>query len=388
MSACCGACLAVCCCRICGTINASSKYARIPYAVLFFLAILLAVVLRNNQSSFGFTVFGDVELEDCGSDCRSDQAVYRVCLALTLFFAAHVFILLPIPPAVAYDIHSAYFGVKILLLIPLLVSMFFIDARNMEQFAEASRVFSIIFLVIQAMAIIDTSYRMHYWMIDKENQNWDIFNLVLSFGLFVASLIAVSMMFAWFTEGGPCEIEKFILSTVVIVPFFYTIASITEVVSHGSLFVSSVITAYAVYIAFGAMISNPSQTCNSFANTEREPDAWQIILGVVFIAISITYIAYNMGENSSKLFGRHDDDESRGDVELKQTTELEAKTEQEGSKQEEKSEEELRNAKINAVLFHLIMTLASMYTCMLLTQWSSLDYSDRESRYLSGESFW
>jgi len=59
-------------------------------------------------------------------------------------------------------------------------------------------------------------------------------------------------------------------------------------------------------------------------------------------------------------------------VELKQTTELEAKTEQEGSKQEEKSEEELRNAKINAVLFHLIMTLASMYTCMLLTQWSSL----------------
>jgi len=41
---------------------------------------------------------------------------------------------------------------------------------------------------------------------------------------------------------------------------------------------------------------------------EREPDAWQIILGVVFIAISITYIAYNMGENSSKLFGRHDDD--------------------------------------------------------------------------------
>jgi len=107
-----------------------------------------------------------------------------------------------------------------------------IHSRSMEQFAEASRVFSIIFLVIQAMAIIDTSYRMHYWMIDKENQNWDIFNLVLSFGLFVASLIAVSMMFAWFTEGGPCEIEKFILSTVVIVPFFYTVVPISPLLSY------------------------------------------------------------------------------------------------------------------------------------------------------------
>jgi len=80
-------------------------------------------------------------------------------------------------------------------------------------------------------------------------------------------------------------------------------------VEHGSLFVSAMITAYGVYVTFGALSSDPSETCNSFIDTSRSADTWEIVLGIAFVAISITYIAYNMGESSSKLFGKQSDDE-------------------------------------------------------------------------------
>eukprot|EP00465_Bigelowiella_longifila_P012792 CAMPEP_0185254084 /NCGR_PEP_ID=MMETSP1359-20130426/2699_1 /TAXON_ID=552665 /ORGANISM="Bigelowiella longifila, Strain CCMP242" /LENGTH=322 /DNA_ID=CAMNT_0027836675 /DNA_START=266 /DNA_END=1231 /DNA_ORIENTATION=+ len=315
---------------------------------------------------------------------------------MTLFFAANFLAVLALPAGAAADFHSGYFGWKFLGFIPLLVGMFFIDQDNMDEFAMAARVFSIVFLVIQAIAIIDTTYRVHYWMIDKEQSGWDAANLSISAALYIASAISIGFMFSWFTEGGPCHVQKFILSSVLLIPILYTAFAITSAVEHGSLFVSAMITAYGVYVTFGALSSDPSETCNSFIDTSRSADTWEIVLGIAFVAISITYIAYNMGESSSKLFGKQSDDEEDGKntaaaASIPDSKDPESEDGRGGVEVTEGgglSEEELGKQKLNAVIFHLLMTLASMYTCMLLTRWTSLDYSNRDGRYLSEESMW
>eukprot|EP00466_Bigelowiella_natans_P013518 jgi/Bigna1/88852/estExt_fgenesh1_pg.C_390082 len=337
---------------------------------------------------------------------------------MTLFFAANFLAVVALPASAAVDFHSGggeavqsqplrkrggfdlilprlkeYFGWKFLVFIPLLVGMFFIEQDRMDEFAMAARVFSILFLVIQAVALIDTAYRVHYWMVDKEQAGWDIANLSVSTALYVASIISIGFMFSWFTEGGPCHVQKFILSTVLLIPIFYTAFAITSVVEHGSLFVSATITAYGVYVTFGALSSDPSETCNSFIDSSRSADTWEIVLGIAFVAISITYIAYNMGESSSNIFGKQgDEEEDEKNAVAGDSKDPESEGDNWGggvvAKGTGLSDEELDKQKINAVIFHLLMTLASMYTCMLLTRWTSLDYSNRDGRYLSEESMW
>eukprot|EP00472_Partenskyella_glossopodia_P009161 CAMPEP_0197534558 /NCGR_PEP_ID=MMETSP1318-20131121/47553_1 /TAXON_ID=552666 /ORGANISM="Partenskyella glossopodia, Strain RCC365" /LENGTH=122 /DNA_ID=CAMNT_0043091877 /DNA_START=45 /DNA_END=410 /DNA_ORIENTATION=+ len=97
-----------------------------------------------------------------------------------------------------------------------------------------------------------------------------------------------------------------------------------------------------------------------------------------------------MGNEASQLFGYHKNGDSEEGGNNAAAVDVENKKNSdngEGGKVE-LSEEDLRHIKIDALFFHTIMALASMYACLLLTRWSSQDYSDREARYLSEESFW
>mmetsp|Transcript_31722 Transcript_31722/g.53658 ORF Transcript_31722/g.53658 Transcript_31722/m.53658 type:complete len:96 (+) Transcript_31722:1175-1462(+) len=88
-----------------------------------------------------------------------------------------------------------------------------------------------------------------------------------------------------------------------------------------------------------------------------------------------------MGESSSNIFGKQGDEEEDEKNAVAGASVPDSKDpESEGdnggggvvAKGTGLSDEELDKQKINAVIFHLLMTLASMYTCMLLTRWTSL----------------
>eukprot|EP00468_Gymnochlora_sp_CCMP2014_P002921 CAMPEP_0167755714 /NCGR_PEP_ID=MMETSP0110_2-20121227/8980_1 /TAXON_ID=629695 /ORGANISM="Gymnochlora sp., Strain CCMP2014" /LENGTH=252 /DNA_ID=CAMNT_0007641737 /DNA_START=516 /DNA_END=1277 /DNA_ORIENTATION=+ len=218
---------------------------------------------------------------------------------------------------------------------------------------------------------------------DDNGQTWWLYlNIFGSVLLFAGSIVVIAFSFVWFTEGGECSIEKFILSTLIIVPIIYTILSITEKIVHGSLFVSAAVTAYATYIGYSALAADPSTVCNSTIERARNATTYQIVIGILFIGLSITYIAFKMGLEASGLFNVQQDEEE-GDVKKGEQTE-------EGEEGEEAklTPEQIENIFFNNFTFHVIMTIASMYVAMLLTRWSSQDYSGDGTRYVSEESFW
>uniref|UniRef100_A0A7S3Z2Z0 Uncharacterized protein n=2 Tax=Lotharella globosa TaxID=91324 RepID=A0A7S3Z2Z0_9EUKA len=149
-------------------------------------------------------------------------------------------------------------------------------------------------------------------MIDKEQTSWDIANLSLS-GLMIASVITVvGLMFHWFADGSSCGLEKFVLSMTIIVPFFYTVAACTDYIPHGALFPSACVTGYATYIAYTAMLSSTNGECNTLIDRSGGASQWELAIGIIIAVASITFTTWNIGSQSSKLFGARGEDEKVG----------------------------------------------------------------------------
>jgi len=161
---------------------------------------------------------------------------------------------------------------------------------------------------------------------------------------------------------------------------------------------------YSHYICFSALSSDPSDTCNPFDST----DTTQLIIGLLIAAASTTYAAYNLATSNS-LFG-DPEEEPAADVEnAKAVTppqaapKVEAMKDDAAAKKEDKAvekadaaEEEddpvplgpvqaMRNAK-----FHLIMAAGSMYMAMILTNWSSRQEVENNSKSydVGAETMW
>eukprot|EP00471_Norrisiella_sphaerica_P006719 CAMPEP_0184478532 /NCGR_PEP_ID=MMETSP0113_2-20130426/534_1 /TAXON_ID=91329 /ORGANISM="Norrisiella sphaerica, Strain BC52" /LENGTH=275 /DNA_ID=CAMNT_0026856359 /DNA_START=455 /DNA_END=1279 /DNA_ORIENTATION=- len=268
----------------------------------------------------------------------------------------------------------------------------------MYEYADACRVVSLIFLVFQIIAIIDYAYTLHFWMIDKEDVSYDVANLAASGVMFSVALTVIGFLFHWFAAGDECGLEKFVLSMTVIGPFIFTL--ISYFVPHGALFPSAAVTAYTTYIAYTAMLSSTNKSCNAFIEHVDTGSNWELAIGILLAAASITFTTWNVGSSSSKLFGgRGEGDDEKEEMLNPRVSdrkrrprshpedEFELVSEEEDEDVEVPDEVASRH-KFDAMIFHVLMTIASMYSCMLLTSWSTDDYSSSENRYSSSESFW
>lgn len=395
--------MASCCCsacnKICGVANSKSeRFHKLQYTVLVFCCVVVGIVLRNYRGNFFITLYEGVNVQTCSDACKGDQAVYRIFLTLTLFHAAHFAAVALLPYKWGRAIHTTWFGVKFLAFFGLLIAMFNIDNKNASDFASACRIIALLFIVFQSVVVIDYAHSMSQWMVRKgdEDRKWDYINLGSCAGIFITSIVFLSLFFTWFARDGTCGVQKFVLSMSIIVPVGFTILSIF--VELGALFPSAAITGYTTYLAYTALVSSDAP-CNSFAGRASDNN-WDMGIGIVIAALSIAFTTWNLGESSSNLFGAKKESEQEanlldnmdnkdsGDGESGEKQRDEDQDEDEDDEDSEEAEAAQRRKTINACVFHLLLTIAAMYSCMLLTAWSTNDYSTTQSRYQSNESFW
>lgn len=399
IGSCIGSCAASCCCaavsKSCGFVNSKSeRFHKLPYTILIFFSVLAAIILRNYKGDFlvGKIYHGvDMTYHYCDDTCKGDQAVYRICLSLTIFFAFHTLLLFAAPAGIGYEFHTSFFGAKLIAFTGVLIGMFYVDIQSMNDFANTCRIVSLAFIVFQTVAIIDYAYTLHFWMVDRRVVAWDIANLSLSGLILCVSLIMIGFMFHWFAGNASCHMEKFVLSMTIIVPAVFTTFACTEYIPHGALFPSACITGYAVYLAFTALVSDTDRQCNSEIQRAESEANWEMAIGIIIAAVSITFTTWSMGESSSKLFGQRGDGDEKEhfiDGKNKDENDMNLDGQQDEEEEEELAPEVLEERKKAAYVFHLLMTLASMYACMLLTSWSTQNYEAEGERYQSNESFW
>jgi len=258
-----------------------------------------------------------------------------------------------------------------------------------DGYVYVARVVSGIFLLLQIVIFIDFAIQWNKDWRDKRNCTSGL--VVISLLLYAVSIVALALMYVYYGGAG-CDLEKFFISFTLVFTFIFSVISITDLVPHGALLPSSVVTLYMYYVLFSALGSDPSK-CNTTSSSE----AAHLAIGLVIAAASITYAGWSIG-NSNSLFGAPDapvDDQGKDgeDASFKAVEQGEAGKEEAKSakapeadkasaptakaaapvaekSEKEQEEEAAANSKRNAK-FHFVMAAASMYMAMLLTSWGS-----------------
>ena len=190
------------------------------------------------------------------------------------------------------------------------------------------------------------------------------------------------------------------MSWTLILCTLTTLLSISPWIEGGGLLPAAVVSLYSVYLAFSALASDPS-TCNGLygeggSAASAKASVWQTAVSIVISAASVGYAAYNV-HTSSSLIGEEALDEAAAAPSDSYASIEEKKEEGKAAVAADDEAGEDAEAKGGAVSdrqyrrFYLVMAVASMYLCMLLTNWGNRETVDDPTQWdevMSRENMW
>ncbi|KAA3485472.1 putative serine incorporator [Gossypium australe] len=193
--------------------------------------------------------------------------------------------------------------------------------------------------------------------------------LAVSIGCYLAAFAFSGILFIWFNPSGhDCGLNVFFIVMTMVLAFSFGIIALHPAV-NGSLLPASVISVYCAYVCYTGLSSEPRDyVCNGLHNKASAVSLSTLILGMLTTVLSVIYSALRAGSSTTFL-----SPPSSPKAGTKKPL-LEGDDVEEGKETKEK---EARPVSYSYSFFHLIFALASMYSAMLLSGWtSSSDSSD------------
>ena len=222
------------------------------------------------------------------------------------FALASFFAFMALCTAAAPVTHLGGWLIKVLLYTVLLGLTLLIGNADMVRYAEAARVFSVLFLLSQVVIIVNLVYNMHEALVSRmmaqeerlarQGQHsgllgncWSNLYVLLCVGFIVASLTGCGLMYRYF--GGNCPLNNFFISQTLVVGLTLCALSLVFPGTFGrGLLPPATIMAYNTYLTFSAITNNPDAQCNPSANAANQSQA-SIIAGLVIAVVSVTWTA-------------------------------------------------------------------------------------------------
>eukprot|EP01060_Flectonema_neradi_P009236 TRINITY_DN1659_c4_g1_i1.p1 TRINITY_DN1659_c4_g1~~TRINITY_DN1659_c4_g1_i1.p1 ORF type:complete len:394 (+),score=65.36 TRINITY_DN1659_c4_g1_i1:50-1231(+) len=332
-------------------------YTRLRYAGFLFVVFLICLIVRDGMfgafNKFPVLKDGCEQYESCGT-FTGHQLVFRLTFACVVFFAINGSFMLKecccVTNEQKNDFQAEYFCPKICVFVLLTFVTFFIPNGFFETYSTVCIFGSGLFLVIQAILLIDFLCNWNdSWAEKSEDESrWGTYLILLTFLFFGMALTAIILMYVFFTGGDDCDLPGALITTTLVLGIVYTALSIKQ--PTGSIFVSSVIFVYTSVICFTALRNGIEPACNALASSSGGGMTWSIVLSSLFMGCSIAWASASAGaqRNALSLSGPSDDDEDKQQAD-------------------------------NYLFFHFIMALGSMYMAMILTNWGTDDTSDDPS---------
>eukprot|EP00929_Paragymnodinium_shiwhaense_P008658 TRINITY_DN112624_c0_g1_i1.p1 TRINITY_DN112624_c0_g1~~TRINITY_DN112624_c0_g1_i1.p1 ORF type:complete len:429 (+),score=88.32 TRINITY_DN112624_c0_g1_i1:93-1379(+) len=302
LGGCCGTCVATGCCKLAGAGEVSS--ARAARCVLVWLQAFAAALsalaagtadqwLPWSCDKLDFVGLGTTGICECTgkADCWYDQVIYRGEAAAVVVFLVLLFLCLSgcATGAARSQSVAKFMGVFLIGFV-----LLFLPNDVLDAFGSVATGASALFLVAQALLLIDFAYTWNQLWFDnalaayrreihqRGYRFWLGLVLVSAALLILGSLIGAILLYI----NSPDDGGRIALVSAVIISILLLLVSITDWCEHGTLLTSAVVMAYTVYLVCEAFSVKPG--------TSMSIPSW---LGLTICTVSL--ISFSTGAASS-----------------------------------------------------------------------------------------
>jgi len=328
------------------------------------------------------------------------QAVYRLCLIVTLFFVVMSILMIGVKTSndPRAGIQNGFWGIKYLIVIGSMIAAFWIpDGSFGTVWMWFGLIGGFLFILIQLVLIIDFA---HSWAEawygnyqEDESKGWLAALLSFTGLMFGGAITAIVLMYVYYTGDftGQCKLHEFFITFNMLLCIGLSVVSILpkvqEHMPQSGLLQSAMISLYIMYLTWSSVNSSQFTDCKPSFSPNNATDTGddgqdtkdhprfdtENIVGLIiwFLCVLYSSITSSNSNSASKLTGTDrvllaKDDGSGADVEA-------------GAARDNEQEE----VAYSWSLFHIMFALATLYVMMTLTHWYSPESASDLSTYSS-----
>ncbi|KAF5808475.1 putative serine incorporator/TMS membrane protein [Helianthus annuus] len=363
---CLASCCASCACGACQSVvsGISRRSARIAYCGLFALSLIVAWILREVAAPLMEKIpWINHFYETPDREWFETDAVLRVSLGNFLFFS--ILSLLMVGVKNQKDprdsLHHGGWMMKIICWCLMVIFMFFLPNEIISFYESTSKIGSGLFLLVQVVLLLDFVHSWNDKWVGYDEQFWYAALLIVSLVCYVATFSFSGLLFYLFTPSGQdCGLNTFFIVMTLILVFVFAVITLHPTVS-GSILPASVISLYCMYLCYSGLASEPRDyACNGLHKHSKAVSTGTLTVGLLTTVLSVVYSAVRAGSSTTLL--SPPSSPRAGDE--KPLLPLDKRDEHE-------EKENNKPVTYSYSFFHIIFSLASMYSAMLLTGWST-----------------
>lgn len=302
---------------------------------------------------------GNILTVSCGKECFEFFAPYRICLGLIAYHALLLLILLGASTSKdpRFNIHERFWPLKIILWLGGFIGFFFVPSESLDGFWIAALIFSVIYLIIQAILLVGLAHDVaEKWINLYEETEKSFYKYSLIFVTLLLNSITITGSIVFYTRTTE-TVDKVVITVNLFLVVIQTIVSILpkiqQVNSRSGLLQPSIVSLYMTYLI-------------GSTGLHGSIDSWPKYIGLILNFMAIGYTAYMTGSSSDEMgLGSSKDAET-------------------GSKDEEVD----TNTEYNYSFFHFIFVLAAFYMALVITSWKQPYFNPNFISQSRDASYW
>lgn len=365
-ASCLASCCAACACDACRTVvsGISRRSARIAYCGLFALSLIVSWILREVAAPLMEKLPWINHFHKTPNrEWFETDAVLRVSFGNFLFFTILAILMIGVKNQKdpRDGMHHGGWMMKIICWCILVIFTFFLPNELISFYETTSKFGSGLFLLVQVVLLLDFVHRWNDTWVGYGEQFWYIALFVVSLVCYVATFSFSGLLFHFFTPSGhDCGLNTFFIVMTLILAFVFAIVALHPAVG-GSILPASVVSLYCMYLCYSGLSSEPRDyECNGLHKHSKAVSTGTLTLGLLTTILSVIYSAVRAGSSTTLLSPPSSPRAGAGKplLPLEKTDVPEEK-------------HKAKPVTYSYTFFHIIFSLASMYSAMLLTGWST-----------------
>lgn len=342
----------------------SRRSARIAYCGLFALSLIVAWLLREVAAPLMEKIPWINHFHSTPDrEWFETDAVLRVSLGNFLFFTILAIMMVGVKNQKdpRDSVHHGGWMMKIICWCLLVIFTFFLPNGIISFYEASSKFGSGFFLLIQVVLLLDFVHGWNDKWVGYEEQFWYIALFVVSLVCYVATFSFSALLFHWFTPSGQdCGLNSFFIIMTLFLAIVFAIVALHPVI-NGSILPASILSFYCMYLCYSGLASEPRDyECNGLHRHSEAVSTGRLTLGLITTVLSVVYSAVRAGSSSAVLSPPSSPRAGAGRPLLPMD-----------KADEEDEKDKSKPVSYSYSFFHIIFSLASMYSAMLLTGWST-----------------